>query len=96
MRLTPLRYPASEIYFFRPLNERVPVYQKPFRLVQEVLLEGTSQAQASLQGKDSLTLAGNFEYQACDDKVCFNPETVPVTWTLSLRPLIRERPQIQR
>ena len=38
----------SEIYFFKPLNERVPVYQKPFRLIQEVLLEGTTPAQAAL------------------------------------------------
>ena len=30
----PARYPASEIYHFKPLNERVPVFQKPFTLVQ--------------------------------------------------------------
>ena len=96
VQFSPVRYPASEIYFFKPLDERVPVYQKPFRLIQDVLLEGTAQAQAALQGKESLTLAGNLEYQACDDKACYNPVTVPVTWTLSLRPLIRERPTVQR
>ncbi len=58
VQLQPLQYPPSEIYFFKPLNERVPVYQKPFRLVQEVLLEGTPQAQAALQGKESLTITG--------------------------------------
>ncbi len=89
VQLRPLQYPPSEIYFFKPLNERVPVYQKPFRLVQEVLLEGTTQAQKAFQGKESLTLNGTVEYQACDDKVCFNPVTVPVTWTLTLRPLVR-------
>lgn len=91
VQMQPLQYPASEIYFFAPLNERVPVFQKPFRLVQEVLIEGTPPAQAALQGKESLTLNGTVEYQACDDKVCFNPTTVPVTWTLTLRPLLRER-----
>jgi hypothetical protein len=45
-----------------------------------------------LRGKDSLTLTGTFDYQACDDKVCFNPTSIPLTWTLSLRPIIRERP----
>jgi hypothetical protein len=89
-----VKYPPSEIYFFKPLNERVPVYQKPFRLVLDVLIEGTPQAQAALQGKDSLTIAGSVDYQACDDKVCFNPTAVPVTWTLSLRSLIRERPPV--
>jgi peroxiredoxin len=92
VQLRPLQYPPSEIYFFKPLNERVPVYQKPFRLVQEVLLEGTPEAQAALRDKPSVTITGMVEYQACDDKVCFNPATVPVTWTLPLRPLVRERP----
>ena len=32
----PLRYPPSEIYNFVPLNERVPVYQKPFTLLMDV------------------------------------------------------------
>jgi hypothetical protein len=96
VQLQPVQYPRSEIYFFRPLNERVPVYQKPFRLIQEVLIEGTAQAQAGLQAKQSLTFTGSFEYQACDDKACFNPATIPLTWTLSLKALIRERPPVQR
>jgi len=93
--LQPLRYPQSDIYFFEPLNERVPVYQKPFRLVQDVLLEGTTAAQTALRGKDSLTIAARLDYQACDDKTCYNPTTVPVTFTLSLHSLVRERPQVR-
>ena len=96
VQLQPVKYPPSEIYFFKPLDERVPVYQKPFRLVQEVLLEGSQQAQAALQGKTSLTIDGSFEYQACDDRLCFTPATIPLSWTLALKPLIRERPTIQR
>jgi peroxiredoxin len=92
VRVLPLKYPHSEIYFFKPLNERVPVYQKPFTFVQELVLEGHPDAQAALRGQDSLTLTGTFDYQACDDKVCFNPTSIPLTWMLSLRPIIRERP----
>jgi hypothetical protein len=92
VRVLPLRYPASQIYFFKPLNERVPVFQKPFRLAQELVLEGTLPAQAALRGKDSVTVKGTFEYQACDDKECFNPVSVPLSWTLKLRPLIFQRP----
>lgn len=90
VRLRPVQYPASEIYFFKPLNERVPVYQKPFTLLQEVVLEGTPQAQAAFRGKASLALTGTLDYQACDHKVCFNPISVPLSWTLTLRPLIAE------
>ncbi len=92
LRVLPLKYPASQIYFFKPLNERVPVYQKPFTLSQEVILEGTPEAQAALKGKENVTLTGTLEYQACDDKQCFNPASVPLSWTLALRSLITERP----
>ena len=33
-----LTYPPSETYFYAPLKETVAVYQKPFRIVQELAL----------------------------------------------------------
>jgi len=92
VRVLPLKYPPPEVYFFKPLKKRVPVYRKPFTLMQEVVLEGTPQAQAALRGKQSLTLTGTLDYQACNDKVCFNPASVPLSWTLTLRPIVFERP----
>jgi peroxiredoxin len=92
VRVLPLTYPNSELYFFQPLNERVPVYQKPFTLIQELVLEGTPAAQAAWKGKESLTFAGSLEYQACDDKTCFNPISLPLTWTIGLKTLVTERP----
>ena len=92
IRAQPLQYPRSEIYFFKPLKERVPVFQKPFTLRQDVLLDGTPQSQTALRGKDSVTLNGTLDYQACDDKICFNPESVPLSWTFMLRPIVIERP----
>src|SRR5262249_20263009 len=61
-----------------------------FRLVQELVLEGTPQAQAALRGNENVTVRGALRYQACNDKECFNPVSVPVSWTMSLRPLIRQ------
>ena len=95
VRVLPLKYPTSEIYSFKPLNERVPVYQKPFTLVQVVILEGQPAAQAALRGKESLTLTGTLDYQACDDTICFNPASVPLSWTVALRPLVTGRPNLQ-
>ena len=92
VQMRPAQYPASEIYVFKPLNERVPVYMKPFKIVQDVLVEATAEAQKALQNVDSLTLVGTVDYQACDDKVCYNPVSVPVTFSVMLKPLIRERP----
>jgi peroxiredoxin len=90
-RFEPVAYPASEIYHFEPLDEHVPVYQRPFRLVQEIVVEGDPESAARLAEIDALTLTGRLDYQACDDKVCFNPESVPLTWTLAVQPLDRTR-----
>ncbi len=92
VRHLPISYPQSEVYHFRPLNERVPVFQKPFRLVQEIVIEATPQAQAAFKGREALTLNGTLEYQACDDSICYNPVSVPLSWTMALRPLVTERP----
>jgi len=92
VRFLPMEYPSSEIYNFKPLGERVPVYQKPFRLIQEVIVEGTPQAQASFRGKDALALTGTLEYQACDDAISYNPTSIPLTWTLKFRAIVTERP----
>jgi peroxiredoxin len=89
-------YPQSEVYHFKPLNERVPVYQKPFRLVQEIIVEGDLKAQAAFRGKESLTINASLDYQACDDKICYNPVSVPLSWMLNLRPLVLQRPTVNR
>ena len=91
LKVLPVKYPASQVYFFKPLNERVPTYQKAFTLVQDVVLDGAPQSQTAYRGKDALTITGTLEYQACDDKICFNPAAVAVSWTVALRQLDRER-----
>ncbi len=87
------RYPAPENYVFKPLNERVLVYQHPFRIAQDVTLDPSREGSAALQNATTLTIRGRFDYQACDDRVCFAPESVPLTWPIGLKPLDRERPK---
>jgi peroxiredoxin len=96
LRLLPPRYPPSEIYHFKPLNERVPVYRKPFTLVQEVILQADRTSQQQYRGKEALTISGTLEYQACDDKICYNPVSLPLTWMAKLRPLVVQRPSATR
>ena len=90
LRLLPLEYPASEIYHFEPLDERVPVYMRPFTLIQEVVVEASPAAAQALAGLDALTLTGTLDYQACDDRICFEPASVPLAWTLTVDPLDRQ------
>ena len=69
----PMEYPASEIYFFKPLNERVTVFQKSFRLTQRMAVSASQETRKAITGVDSLTLQGTLDYQACDDRICFTP-----------------------
>jgi len=79
IRVGKLTYPKSEMVHFAALNETVPVYQKPFKLLQDVTLANPGKAGSTL------AVSGTLEFQACDDKVCFVPESVPVSWTVTFR-----------
>jgi hypothetical protein len=85
------RFPASETYEFKPLKELVQVYRKPFRIRQDIRIDASGQAQTALKGVDHITITGTLTYQACDDNVCFNPTTIPVSWTVQVKALDRER-----
>ncbi len=85
------QYPAAEDYFFAPLSEHVQVYQRPFRIVQDVMLDPSRDAAAALKALTTMTIGATLNYQACDDKICFNPQSLPMSWTVNVRPLDVER-----
>jgi len=91
VRFEPVQFPASEIYHFEPLDERIPVYQSPFTLLQEAVVSATPETEDALAQLDALTLSGTLDYQACDDQVCFAPVSVPLSFTLDLELLDRQR-----
>jgi hypothetical protein len=92
LRAQPLTYPPSEIYHFVPLDERVETYLKPFTLVQDLTILATPEAQKQLAAEKTVTVSGTLEYQACDDKICYAPAKVPLSFTLELTPLLRPQP----
>jgi hypothetical protein len=87
LRVLAPTYPPSQIYDFKPLNEQVEVYSRPFRLVQDVTILATPEAQKLLAVQATVTIGGRLEYQACDDSLCYSPQRVPVSWTLPVRRL---------
>jgi len=90
-RFEPVTYPDSEIYHFEPLDEFAPVYQERFTLLQEVVMDASAEAEAIMADLDALTLSGTLEYQACDDAICFLPQSIPVSFTLDLELPDRQR-----
>jgi peroxiredoxin len=90
-RIEPVNYPESEIYFFEPLDEHVPIYQSPFTILQEVVMNGDEQAENTMSTLDALTLTGTLNYQACDDAICFLPQSIPMSFTVDLETPDRKR-----
>ena len=71
-------YPKPSIYFFKPLKEQVFVYDDPFELTMTI-------AVGALPPRTSrLKISGTLSYQACDDRVCYLPESVPLEWNLAV------------
>jgi hypothetical protein len=79
LKPSPLTYPKPSIYFFKPLKERVLVFSDPFELTMSIQI-GTVPPKAA-----PLKITGTLSYQACDDSVCYLPETVPLQWTIPVK-----------
>ncbi len=88
-RVHPPTYPAPREYLFAPLKELVKVYDRPFRILQDVTLALTPGLRQRAAERGTLVLTGTLEYQACDDKVCFRPDSLPLRWSLGLVPIER-------
>ena len=84
LKVAPTNYPPSEIYDFKELNEKVEVYSKPFKLVQDITVLNTAAAKKALAASP-VKLSGRLEYQACDDKVCYAPTKIPVSFALTAK-----------
>lgn len=91
VRYEETEFPESEIYHFKPLDEYVSVYQEPFTIMQEAVVEAAAEIEEQLEGIDALTLSGTLDYQACDDAICYLPVSVPVSFTLEYQPLDYQR-----
>ncbi len=85
VKAQPAVFPPAEKFFFAPLNLTQLVYSKPFRITQAVTVS-PAVAQRARETGGALVVKGTLRYQACDDKVCYVPKSVPLSWTLSVKP----------
>lgn len=74
-------FPTPEKREVKELGETQLVYSKPFRIVQNVAI-----AKSPSPAAGPLTIRATVKYQACDDSICYAPLTVPVAWTLTVKP----------
>jgi hypothetical protein len=72
-------YPKPSIYLFKPLKEQVLVFSDKFALTTPIAI-GTIPARLK-----QVKISGTLSYQACDDRVCYLPQSVPIEWTVPVK-----------
>lgn len=86
----PASYPAARKLHLPAIDETVPVYEGSIQLARELTI-GQNREIRPLLRDGQLTVEGSFRYQACDDKMCYPPETIPLKWTFRLEQHDRQR-----
>jgi DsbC/DsbD-like thiol-disulfide interchange protein len=73
------------------LGEMVPAYEGKMRITREVTIAPQRRAAEAANAAGEFVIEGSFRYQACDDRQCFIPETVPLKWSFHLGQMDTER-----
>ncbi len=87
----PVNYPPSEQLHLAAIGETVPVYRGRLRLMRDLTLGGSQDLRPLLGPDRTLTVAGSFRYQACDDRMCYAPRTLPLKWIFHIERLDAQR-----
>ena len=72
-------YPPAVDFKQEGQAELLAVFEKTITITATIAVD------ASVKPGE-LTIPGRFDYQACDDKVCYRPIKMPVSWTLTVAP----------
>lgn len=84
-------YPKARLLHLKAIGETVPVFEGRFRVTEDITIAPDAKVKPLLDAAGDLVLEGTLRYQACDAKVCYPPQTVPLKWTLHYEALDRQR-----
>ena len=87
----PFEYPASRKLHLKAIGETAPVYRGRVRITREITFGAENAVRPLVGSTGELILKGSLRYQACDDRKCYLPETVPLEWRFQFEGLDRER-----
>ena len=86
----PPTYPSPTILYLPAIQEHVPVFEGKFRISQDLRIEESklhAVVRSLVSSERNVSITGELVYQACDDRVCYPPTSVPLTWTFRVLPL---------
>jgi len=83
--------PPSKMLHLPAIDETVPVYEGSFRIVRDITIAAEPKVKPVVDSWGQFTVEGTLRYQACDDRMCYVPQELPVKWTFQLEGHDRER-----
>ncbi|MGB6826393.1 MAG: protein-disulfide reductase DsbD domain-containing protein [Terracidiphilus sp.] len=94
IEFAPVAFPTSKDLYLAAIQEHVPVFEGKFRITQDVMVTESKTGdivRSLVSAGKTISITGVLSYQACDDRVCYPPASVPVMWRLQVLPLDLKR-----
>jgi thiol:disulfide interchange protein DsbD len=85
VRVSELVFPKATDLEQAGQSQALAVFEHEFAIGVQIEVASATQPGA-------IDLPGELRYQACDDKLCYAPRNVPLSWTLPLKPIDRRPP----
>ena len=84
-------FPQAQKLFLEAINETVPAYTNHFRLTRDITVPAEDKLKAAVDGSGHFAVDSTLRYQACDDRMCYLPQTVHLQWTFQYEALDKQR-----
>lgn len=74
-------FPKAAIMNLPAIRETVPVYSGKVRITRDIIV-GTDE---NMRKGSNVEITGSFEYQACDDEICYIQAKVPLKFSVAVQ-----------
>ncbi len=91
VKVRAVQYAPAETLTLPLLGEELPVYSRPVRVSIDAALVSRLDMAPLLESGEPLVIRGTIHLQACDDRVCWPPQTFPLEWRFPIIPPDLER-----
>jgi Disulphide bond corrector protein DsbC len=78
----PAAYPNAVTVMLPAIQEKARVYNETFQVRQPIALAPAAAKKGAKA--QPIEVVGRLRYQACDDLVCYRPETIKIVWTVAV------------
>ncbi len=80
------KWPAARTLNLKAIKEKAPVYEGSITVERDLTFAQQKQLQDAAGDSGKVHVESSFKYQACDDKVCYPPVTLPLKFDFEFVP----------